>query len=49
MSRAATDQVILRVEAGAVGAVVLRGGVRIGIEIFEVVPGVPPVTDSPPS
>ena len=27
------------VEAGAVGAVVLRGGVRIGAEILEVVPG----------
>lgn len=27
------------VEAGAVGAVVLRGGMRIGAEILEVVPG----------
>jgi Polyketide cyclase / dehydrase and lipid transport len=27
------------VEAGAVGAVILRGGVRIGAEILEVVPG----------
>jgi hypothetical protein len=27
------------VEAGAVGVVVLRGGVRIGAEILEVVPG----------
>jgi hypothetical protein len=27
------------VEAGAIGAVVLRGGVRIGAEILEVVPG----------
>jgi uncharacterized protein YndB with AHSA1/START domain len=27
------------VEAGAVGAVVLRGGARIGAEILEVVPG----------
>jgi Polyketide cyclase / dehydrase and lipid transport len=27
------------VEAGAVGSVVLRGGVRIGAEILEVVPG----------
>jgi uncharacterized protein YndB with AHSA1/START domain len=29
----------LEVEAGAVGEVVLRGGVRIGAEILEVVPG----------
>jgi uncharacterized protein YndB with AHSA1/START domain len=27
------------VEAGAVGTVVLRGGLRIGVEILEVVPG----------
>jgi hypothetical protein len=27
------------VEAGAIGAVVLRGGLRIGAEILEVVPG----------
>jgi hypothetical protein len=28
------------VEAGAVGAVILRGGIRIGAEILEVVPGI---------